>query len=365
MPDPRPGRSMGLHYGEEAHRVALGIASHEASLIERAFMDPQALKACFDKYHAHEHLTTHEASLIAETHSIVAFLHALRYTNDMTMPDPQGVPRNWSTTVYRLKDYYRMMSFLELTGVLNSASLESNKLVLGLGSALADVYPLAYQFDVTDIERFHPGEGGITNAHEARLLYDRLEAEEVIRMRRRGGTIVGVENDEFMLSVGAQLLSLTDLSEIRVINDNARAYLHNNLKALRKADIGLTVIARLDPLMAVGNATTRQEWQERATKFSSTLSDVASAAKLQQMNCSPRGQVFISIGSGKGSDEDYHNYEEYKERMRVLSAMKSSLTKNGPLFYHDMTQVPVCQPWLRPDMSDLVILVANSGRKQI
>jgi hypothetical protein len=365
---PTPGSSMGMQYDEAALETGISEAEHEIRLIEKAFSNEVALYTAFDKYQGNEELTPQEAGLVAEVHSMVAFLHVIQFSDRMVARDPEGQIRNWGSCTYRVKDFYRMMEYLRLTGVVRNSVLESNKLVLGIGPVLSDVYPLLYQFEVTDIRSFNPNEFRIRTSEEARNSFQQYLDSGIIAARQRAGQIVGVDNDAFLLDIGNAMMELLGITAVRTYCENARGYVNNNLQSLKKANIGLILGARIDPLLVGGDSTFKADWIKRITKFTENLAAIATAAKLSETpGRREKGQIVLSIGSGKrgrrDSAPDYHTWEEYTERTKALNTMKSTLTRMGILFHQDMTRNPVTAPWLQPTTSDLIVMVANAGKR--
>lgn len=364
------GRSMGVSYGKAALEEGLSSAEHESRLMINVFDGPFKCEVIesFDKHQNGELLTTREVAFIAEVNSMVAFLHALQYKDELSCEIPNRGQLNFAPMLYRLKNFYRLVDFLMLTGVLKQDVFNSNKLVLGAGPVVPDVYPLSYEFKIQDIRELLETDFQIQVPADTTRLVNQLVDRGIIQIGRKQGKIIVVDNDEFILMRGVEWAKSMGI-EVEHHAENARVYLSSQKRVLKESNIGLVMAARLDPLMAGGNFSFPNEFQRKTREFTTNIADIVASAKINDdMDRASRGQVFITIGSGKsyvGESSDYREWKEYKERKRTTGIMKGKLGRLGLLLHQDLERIPACQPWLLPQVSDLNILVANSGLRRI
>ncbi len=360
---------MGVYTGEAAYQESLRTVAFEESLFMETLYGflHNTLLTAHAKHERQKPLEVPEAFVLAQLHASVAFLHSLQHHAALTA-DFRGRELNFSTSLYRLQNFVRTAELLRLTGVLREDVFEANKLFLGSGDVIGDVYPFAYEFKVLDLEAFLATDFHMEHAHDPENLINRLINRGVVSVRRRNGDIIAVDNDEVIARAGAgwaQTMGIDVESHI----DSARGYLNNQTKQLKRRQIGLVAAVRLDPLMVGGDPLDAQAFQKKSGQLAANLRAVAAGAKLVEGGGSEaKGQVLFTIGSGKrteGEPETYKEWEQHKLRRRALGSLKVELGKLGSLLHKDMADLEVGLPWLLPEASDLEVMVANSAQRKL
>ena len=362
--------SMGMRIGPQAEAAVFSVAQYEMG----AFTDIYSggfrsiILAAAEKQRLNEPLSIAEAALLAEVSAFTAYLYALRYIDDLNAEVPDGRTINFAPTLYRILNFYRTVEFLNLAGVLRDNVFESNKLFLGAGAVIADVYPFTHRFEVVDVARVIDNLPGSVKGVEIIDFYDYLEGVGAVRLTRPAARIIAVDNDEWLLQAGlrwAETMGITVEGHL----ENARQFVHNSMKVLKKSDIGLIVIARLDPLMVGGDPEMKAEHQRKAIALGQKLTQIARRARLPDSGgLQSQGQILMTVGLGcqpRGSGEDYRDWSTYIYRQRSLRALKSGTNLFGTQFHIEMAGLPFFQDWLSPEISDLEVCVANAGRRSL
>jgi hypothetical protein len=152
--------------------------------------------------------------------------------------------------------------------------------------------------------------------------------------------------------------------QIETHTENARAFLNNKRKILTRSNIGLVVVARLDPRLAGGDPVLPGH-NARVRKFSNSVAEITKKSQINdKKGSSSKGQVLITIGSGRQRPSETDNYSrwyEFRLRQKTLGMMKTGLAKAGGFLIHQTTScIADSDQWLIPELSDLEFIVANS-----
>lgn len=354
------GQSMGLHLGRSAETLAAGMARRQEKIIMSAFYgQPDILRSASEKLSRQEILTLPEAGLVATLNASAAYLYSLQYVEDLSAEMPDGNEVEFRTALYRLMDFYRMAEFLRLTGVLRENAFNGNKLFLGAGAIITDIYPFTHKITIPDIERYVRVNFAAQEPDEVRRLIGRLQEEGLMQVERRQGDIFCLDNDRFLIENGARWAEKMGLTVTAVYAD-ARSYMSEHQAELAAGNFGLVAAIRLDPALIIAE----REKQLSKTKRRKIIEEFGQ--QLVAASLEGQGQMFLTIGSGRGKENDgmdYHHWQSYKERQEVLRILRVALRSRGIVFHQELDQVPVCQPWLYPGLSDLVVLATHSSRE--
>lgn len=365
------GSSMGVLTGDDARRTSQRIAERQTFLIEDAlFTHRHELVGALQKVGDGEPLSLLEAGLVAETNSIVAFLHAKQFVDDLIFEDDRGQKHNGSTCINRLKDFYRMAEFLRLSGILREDIFEGNKLFLGTSTIVSDVYPFAYAFSFTDSEALEKLESYVQETDQPSMNFPTLLKEGVVKMSKRTGKIRCVENNQVHLLNGLKWSKLMGI-EVEGFVGEAREYLATHKNELVDANISLVAAIRSDPML-LGPVKDQNDYQRRLHGLTEPIAKILKSSNQKNIsNERKHGQFLASVGSGRPPRdryvENYRQYPEYGERQKLLKSIRAAFTGSclQNSIYQDLMKVSVTAPWLIPEMSDLEVLVMNTGTTMI
>jgi hypothetical protein len=350
------GRSMGILDGIEATDAA--IRAMEAELSAMLYIHHpdrrEQLISIAEREKAGEILSLNEVALLAEAVASVVFDYSLQYVNDFVANDPNGEEGNYSIHLYRMVNFYRMVEFLRISRVLREDIDSRDKLFLGAGSVVEDIFPFVFRFKIKDMVKYLANPPGMVPGVEHTEHYRYLEAIGAVGVKKSSGRVVVVDDDEWLLGVGATFAERMRM-DIEAYSQNARQFLDESMGELsQRLDIGLLAAVRLDPEL-LGEAPFKGNvYRRSAESFIRSVSSLMDRADRQ---------VLVTIGSGKGPDgynSDYRLWPTYKARMVALWRIEDGLSQLGPIFRADVMRWDLYRSWQYPQVSDLEVLVVNS-----
>ncbi|MDH7476513.1 MAG: hypothetical protein QHH09_03520 [Microgenomates group bacterium] len=338
------------------------ITQSEISLAKFLFDNQSLLSKAHEKFLNGERLTGKEAFLIAELHALIVFLHFIQFSQEIFTVEISGKDRNFSPSIFRTMNFFRTTEFLRAAGLINPESFQSDKLFLGAGTVISDIYPFSISIRVNNLPAImgmiSSGMLATITLEKAREIFSKLQQQEALVFELRPGRIVCVDNDKTALEIGAGWAERVLEIGTKTYPVNARELVHQ--PPFSKEKFGIVVAARIDPWMIGGDPRRKQTFRNKALSLAESLIEMVTSTGKERR----KGQVFFTAGSGdrgNSPSDDYHSWEEYQHRQQALQIIKERLQRLGPVLTLDMAKLPIGK-WLYPPVADLFVLVANAGR---
>ncbi len=363
------GRSMGIVRSNQETAIAVSPAMEsDLSAILYVYHPDQRdnIISISERKNAGESLSLNEATLLAEVTAAVSFTYALRYM-DVFRARFEGEDSNFSSNIYRMANYYRLVELLRISGILREDISNRDKLFLGAGVVIPDIFPFTHRFNIKDMAKVLDNPPGTVSGVEHVHYYEYLESIGAVDVKRPSGKILVVDDDEWLITTGTSWANQMGI-EIDTYHESARQFLDSNRQSLQQLDIGLITVARLDPELLGEKPFKGNVYRRSAADFSRSLAEIVGAGKPGEDNNSTRGQILATIGSGQqpnGYQDNYRLWPTYKARQAALWHLEDGLGGLGPVFREDIMKWDLISSWQYPQISDLEVLVVNSGEEGV
>jgi len=303
-------------------------------------------------------LSKHEASRVSLINSLLAEMYFTNLPCDFedTTSDLGIVQYHGDAIRNRTIELYRNVDYLRLLGSIREEALDGNKLFLGAGSVVCDVFPFVFQFSFPGVNQM---KDFYTYFEQKQYIYRNFQSlidSGTINMKQRKGNILGIDNDSHMLHLGLQWASQIGINTNGCVM-NVLDFFKNFQVDLSKSDISLIAALRVDPLILGGDIESNKEKQRRIKSF------VDPIVNLIRNSISLHGTQFIaSIGSGQLRGNSIDGSEIFQNRQRLLSQIENHLRQSRlPSVKHlNMTRFDPMSSWISPTLRDLEILIADS-----